>query len=1000
MRVLHISYSDKNGGAAIGAYRLHLAMRSRGVESEMFVIRKESSDISVRSLVNPVNQPEYAAALQATAELRELYGVVDAPIRSLNIHGLDLADAINKHPCEIVQLHWIANNTLKLSDLPKIKKPIVWKMPDMWAFSGGEHYIRHGDPERHVEGYDKLGPFNGEAADVDRFVWDAKRKHFQNLSLTITSPSRFLAHEAHRSKLLGGYDAHVIPNPLPWQFLMGKAPQESERQSLRKQFGLPAEKLVVMFSAFNSKERRKGFHHIEEMVAGHLQKVAPPSRLAFIVCGAEEPGRSNIANYDVFKFEATQDVDLYKKYLRASDLLLFPSEMDSTAMVVQEALSQGVPSIVFDVGGLPEMVEHEKNGYVAAPYDAAGLADGIAWWLKCADREGAADFAIERARAMHDPAKTVARYLEVYDAALSRFLNDGDFKTGVLHSEPAPVEPLAEKCHAFIVDPSAVNFSDSSHHSEHVSAFAALFQANGIEPVMVVNAEARFDNPFGETIKKLKWTAYDKIRIDQDRRNGPAIDPESVRRADADSQKSFETYEVLKQLSPDRKLTWRDAIVFPTTDRFCVEGALGYIYAHQEYDSPSFHFNVMFEKADFLLGKYPLERLMQAMQASTYVNKKIFLYAETQQMADDLSARYGVEFRRLPPPGLFTEAQLQSVAATPGYARAKKDAVRDAYTKACSMADAGSASGALQRFLPPSDKRIIVSLGRGRRDKGWGALPDIVEAFNNSEGADGAVFVVQRPRKMDGLDSQEARMEKFRNVMLLDEIIPQSMLDDVCSKADVFLLPYEVGVYRNRGSAFGWRAVLNAKPLVVTAGTALRETLLPNDASGQHFANGKTANGAAEFAKALQGVLSDLPTFNQGAERMRANYFDSIVTRNPIVTTMREENLAADRHVLVLRSGNDDLLPDEASEGFRVDLTFGEATVDDIWLSDVDSAASLALNATLRDGALDPDALPAFVRASLEGRRITKIYAPSEFAIAHGGLRLLPPDWLAHVELY
>jgi hypothetical protein len=115
---------------------------------------------------------------------------------------------------------------------------------------------------------------------------------------------------------------------------------------------------------------------------------------------------------------------------------------------------------------------------------------------------------------------------------------------------------------------------------------------------------------------------------------------------------------------------------------------------------------------------------------------------------------------------------------------------------------------------------------------------------------------------------------------------------------------------------------------------------------------------------------------------------------------MRDENLASDRHVLVLRTGVDETqLPDEASDGFRIDLMCGGET-DETWLPAVDSPASLALGQSLRDGAVDPQALPAFVRAALENRRMGKIYAPSDFAIGQGGLRFLPPEWLALIELY
>jgi len=249
-------------------------------------------------------------------------------------------------------------------------------MPDMWPFCGGEHYIRHGDPERYKEGYDVTQPFLGEAVDVDRFLWEAKRQYYKDLPLTIVSPSRFLAHCAHESVLLKGYDCHVIPNPLPSAFLYGPVAPRGEQAALRREYGLPAHKLIVMFSAFSTKEHRKGFHHIQEMAASHLLDIAAPEELAFLVCGADQQGSNKLCGYDVFLRPQTDDMEEYRRSIRAADLLLFPSEMDSTAMVVQEALSQGVPSIVFDVGGLPEMVE-QKTDLSPAPMRRLILPRGL-----------------------------------------------------------------------------------------------------------------------------------------------------------------------------------------------------------------------------------------------------------------------------------------------------------------------------------------------------------------------------------------------------------------------------------------------------------------------------------------------------------------------------------------------------------------------------------------------------------------------------------------------
>ena len=47
-----------------------------------------------------------------------------------------------------------------------------------------------------------------------------------------------------------------------------------------------------------------------------------------------------------------------------------------------EAIASGTPCVGFNIGGLPDMIEHQQNGYLAQPYDVQELAQGITWVLE------------------------------------------------------------------------------------------------------------------------------------------------------------------------------------------------------------------------------------------------------------------------------------------------------------------------------------------------------------------------------------------------------------------------------------------------------------------------------------------------------------------------------------------------------------------------------------------------------------------------------------------
>jgi len=66
----------------------------------------------------------------------------------------------------------------------------------------------------------------------------------------------------------------------------------------------------------------------------------------------------------------------------AADVFIAPSLAEAFGYVVMEALSCGTPVVGFDVGGIPDMISHKENGYLAKYKDAADVTTGIQFCLK------------------------------------------------------------------------------------------------------------------------------------------------------------------------------------------------------------------------------------------------------------------------------------------------------------------------------------------------------------------------------------------------------------------------------------------------------------------------------------------------------------------------------------------------------------------------------------------------------------------------------------------
>ena len=104
----------------------------------------------------------------------------------------------------------------------------------------------------------------------------------------------------------------------------------------------------------------------------------------FILGGEAEEFRSAF-DVPVFTTPYTYDVETIVRIYNAANLFVLPSISENLPNTIMEALACGIPCLGFRIGGIPEMIDHERNGYVAAAKDAEDLSAGLHYLLDLAD---------------------------------------------------------------------------------------------------------------------------------------------------------------------------------------------------------------------------------------------------------------------------------------------------------------------------------------------------------------------------------------------------------------------------------------------------------------------------------------------------------------------------------------------------------------------------------------------------------------------------------------
>jgi len=378
MKILLVSTDDVKGGAAIATWRLHQGLLNKGINSELFVMRKSSDDKSVINSVSKTDRGEffYRSLMPAIDRLplKIFYKNRDRSIFwSSNWFPNSAVKELNLRRGDLVHLNWIGCGFLDISSLNKINAPLVWTLHDMWPFTGGCHYSVDCIKYMNLCGNCPLLRSN-IPWDLSRWIYNRKSGAYKKIKdLTIVSPSKWLASFSKNSSLLKDFPIELIPHGIN-QHLYKPVGKEIARKILN----VPMDMKIILFGAIRAtKNKRKGYSLLLSALRELSGQLKDTELFVFGSCGSGE-----ILNID-FKVNYMgflDDISLVMLY-SAADVMVVPSLQEAWGNTVMESLSCGTPVVAFNIGGIPDMVDHQKNGYLATPFDVSDLASGIAWVL-------------------------------------------------------------------------------------------------------------------------------------------------------------------------------------------------------------------------------------------------------------------------------------------------------------------------------------------------------------------------------------------------------------------------------------------------------------------------------------------------------------------------------------------------------------------------------------------------------------------------------------------
>lgn len=413
LKVLHLNSYENNGGAGRASARLLAALQKQGLDTQLWVNYSFEAQPQFPTFSRGIIAKMRSAGQIILERMLSKFWIkpVKTPF-SIPIFGKDISRHSAVKEADILHLHWVNHAFLRpkdLAKLEKLKKPIVWTFHDSNAFTGGCH-VRY--TCTHFEQSCGHCPVlkHPQAEDQSNHIWQAKKEAYSGLNIEVIAPSQWMAQSAQRSSLFAQSPIHVVPNTLNTQVF-----RPLDKTMARKKLGLNTEAFLILSGFMPSENDR---HKGADLLVEALQIFGQHHAAELVVFGNRRSG--DLPNFELkttYLGTIAEEEKLALCYA-AADVFVTPSIEDNLPNTVLESLACATPVVAFTTGGIPDMVLHHKNGYLAQAQSPKLLAEGLAWVFEHPSPNELGLAARESVLANFSESVVAQKHIELYQSIL------------------------------------------------------------------------------------------------------------------------------------------------------------------------------------------------------------------------------------------------------------------------------------------------------------------------------------------------------------------------------------------------------------------------------------------------------------------------------------------------------------------------------------------------------------------------------------------------------
>jgi glycosyltransferase involved in cell wall biosynthesis len=312
---------------------------------------------------------------------------------------------------DIIHLHWINQGFLtpeSLKELLTLNKPIIWTFHDCNAFTGGCH-VRYDCQNYKQECGNCPVLKQSNDSDISHQTWKRKKVAYSGNKFHIISPSNWLADGVRQSSLLKDFPISVIPNTVPIDIFC-----PTPKHIAREKLGWERDKFIMLSGFMPSRvDKHKGADYLKEALEILTSKIDTKD---IVLASFGNDNTENILNnLRIINLGKIYDDNILALIYSASDIFLTTTLDDNLPNTVMESLACGTPVVSFTTGGIPDMVIHKHNGYLAEYKSAVDFCNGIIWALNHTNRNQLNSNARKTVEEKFSPEIIAKQHLQLYN---------------------------------------------------------------------------------------------------------------------------------------------------------------------------------------------------------------------------------------------------------------------------------------------------------------------------------------------------------------------------------------------------------------------------------------------------------------------------------------------------------------------------------------------------------------------------------------------------------